>query len=437
MVTVNQANHMKLRGDFTLLDSTVAEYRKAITYLIPIVNDNWADLLPLMNLKRQQMVERWIHETKENTPTYDFDKKFKHFPSYLRRAAITDAIGVVSSYRSNWQNWKDAGCKGHEPKLALKHYKTPSFYKNNMFKAFDAVNHSILLKVYDGSDWRFETYYLKTSDCTYYQRYLAYKEQQSPTIVKKGRKYVLVFTYETKVPLVENPDLICAVDLGLNTDATCSIITKNGTVLDRKFITISEEKARLTTATNRIKRNQRRGNKENKRLWTTVKGLTRSIAEKTVLEILDFGLNHGAQVFVFEYLDFKKGPLSKRIHYWQYKRIYQIMMGKAHLYGCRVARVNARNTSRLAYDGTGETLRGNEIGEGTPYALLQFTTGKTYNADLNASYNIGARYWIREILKPLPKKVRSACEAEVPHVSRRTTCTLADLWALSKVTIIG
>ena len=50
-----------------------------------------------------------------------------------------------------------------------------------------------------------------------------------------------------------------------------------------------------------------------------------------------------------------------------------------------------------------------------------------YNCDLSASYNIGARYFIRELLKPLPETERSLLEAKVPSVKRRTSCVYADL----------
>ena len=46
---------------------------------------------------------------------------------------------------------------------------------------------------------------------------------------------------------------------------------------------------------------------------------------------------------------------------------------------------------------------------------------------LSASYNIGARYFIREILKPLPATERSLLEAKVPAVKSRTSCVYADL----------
>ena len=50
-----------------------------------------------------------------------------------------------------------------------------------------------------------------------------------------------------------------------------------------------------------------------------------------------------------------------------------------------------------------------------------------YNCDLSASYNIGARYFIRELLKPLPATERSLLEAKVLPVKRRTSCVYADL----------
>ncbi|MBQ8995739.1 MAG: transposase, partial [Oscillospiraceae bacterium] len=50
-----------------------------------------------------------------------------------------------------------------------------------------------------------------------------------------------------------------------------------------------------------------------------------------------------------------------------------------------------------------------------------------YNCDLNAAYNIGARYIIREKLKSLPERERLAMEAKDPALARRSTCTLSTL----------
>ena len=66
-------------------------------------------------------------------------------------------------------------------------------------------------------------------------------------------------------------------------------------------------------------------------------------------------------------------------------------------------------------------------------APAKFATrnGKTYYSDLNASYNIGARYYIREILKSLPETARLDIEAKVPQCTRRSTCTLSTLFNLN------
>lgn len=148
-------------------------------------------------------------------------------------------------------------------------------------------------------------------------------------------------------------------------------------------------------------------------------GISQDIADKTVKSILDFGIGHGVDVFVLEYLDFKGKKTVKRAHFWRYKRIYKVLAQRAHQYGLRIARVNACNTSRLAFDGSGWSKRGCEITPETPYAEMQFQTGKIYNADLNASYNIGARYFIRQLLKTVTVTQRLALEAKVPQVAKR------------------
>jgi len=65
------------------------------------------------------------------------------------------------------------------------------------------------------------------------------------------------------------------------------------------------------------------------------------------------------------------------------------------------------------------------------YSLALFKDGKQYNCDLSASYNIGARYFIREILKSLSEREVSHIKAEVPECERRISCTLSTLWKLS------
>ena len=420
---------MKLTGDSKALENSIRIYRDALHFVIPIVNTHWDEVTDFeYSNQRMMYVEKLVHSTSKSQARYNFDEEFPKFPSYLRRAVLNLALGIVSSYRSNLVNWeKDP--KGQAPQLSLNHYAYPAYYKRDLFRNFDPVRQTIELKVFKNGDWVFETYKLKTSDCRYYQNHLIGKKQNVPVIQKKGRRFYATFSYEENVPLVpeESINKICAVDLGLGTDATCSIMDQDGTVYARKFISFSEEHDRLHTQLGRIKRNQKRGSRHNKTLWRKVAGISQDIADKTVKAILDFGNEHGVDVFVLEYLDFKGKKAVKRAHFWRYKRIYKVLAQRAHQYGLRIARVNARYTSRLAFDGSGWSKRGREIAPEIPYALMEFPNGKTYNADLNASYNIGARYFIRHILKTVTVTQRLVLEAKVPQVARRSTCTLSDL----------
>lgn len=420
---------IKLTGDLNALETSITIYREVLRMLIPIINDNWKILggYEFVNQKYNR-IEKWVHNTQTNQAVYDFDEQFPKLPTYLRRSAIAKALGIVSSYRSNLANWEKEP-KEQAPQLSLTHYDYPAYYKGNLFRNFDPIRQTIELKVYKNNDWVFETYKLKTSDCTYYQKYLAGEKQKVPIIQKKGRRYYATFSYEEETALIPEKSIekICAIDLGLNTDAICSIMDKDGTVHARKFISFSKEHDQLHTQLGRIKRNQKRGSRHNKTLWRKVAGISQDIADKTVKAIFDFGIENGVDVFVLEYLDFKGKNTVKRAHFWRYKRIFKVLTHKAHQHGLRVVRVNARNTSRLAFDGSGWSKRGHEITPNTPHALVQFPNGKIYNADLNASYNIGARYFIKHILKTVTATQRLALEAKVPQVAKRSTCTLSHL----------
>ena len=57
----------------------------------------------------------------------------------------------------------------------------------------------------------------------------------------------------------------------------------------------------------------------------------------------------------------------------------------------------------------------------------QFSSGKIYHADLNATYNIGARYFLRELRKSTFEREWLSVETKVLSLARRTQQTLASL----------
>ena len=195
---------------------------------------------------------------------------------------------------------------------------------------------------------------------------------------------------------------------------------RDGTIHERKILSLTRETDQLTHSINRIKKAQQHGNTRTPRLWASA-------------------IAYDVDVVVFEHLDLggkKRGSKKQRLHLWKAKAVQSMVELRVHRHGIRISRVNAWNTSRLAYDGSGRVSRGSYLHNGVEkynYSICVFTTGKTYHADLNASYNIGARYLIREIIKSLPETVGLEVLAKVPESSKRSTCTLSTLFNLNAV----
>ena len=152
---------------------------------------------------------------------------------------------------------------------------------------------------------------------------------------------------------------------------------------------------------------------------------------------MDTAIKYDVDCIVMEYLDLggrKRGSKKQRLHLWRAKYVYSMVTDKAHRNMIRVARICAWNTSRLAFDGSGRVMRGKEA-DLPSYSLCRFPTGKKYNCDLNASYNIGSRYYIRELLKTLPVTAGQAVTAKVPELAHRSKCTLSSLIKLNAVLV--
>lgn len=274
---------------------------------------------------------------------------------------------------------------------------------------------------------------MRSTDVKYITKYWSHCEKSVPTLEKKCGKYFLRFAFVEKVELSETEiqdRRICAVDLGLNTDAVCSIMTAYGTVLARKFINFPSEKDHLYHVLNRIKRKQREhGPNSVAAMWRYTKALNNDIAKKIAAAITEFAVLYSVDVIVFEHLSFtgKKhgGSKAQRLTMWKRNSIQDYVTQKAHRCGIRISRICAWGTSKLAFDGSGALKR-----DETNHTLATFANGKQYNCDLSASYNIGARYFVRELLKPLPAMVRSQLSANVPDAERRIQVTLATLKVL-------
>ena len=421
---------VELRKQNIPIRQTLDVYRSAVSYLTEIYEQVWEELERIPETKKRfNEAEHLIHTTKKNQARFDFDIRFPKMPSYLRRASIQHALGSISSYKTRMGMWEKLGQIGGKPKLVHENHAMPVFYRDVMYRENENGKDAAYLKLYDGHDWKWFHVRLSHTDMEYLRKNWSGKKASAPTLERRYRKYFLRFSYTedvilTKVPIREQ--IICSVDLGINTDAVCTIMQSDGTVLGRKFINFSSEKDRMYRVLGRISRFQRKhGSVQVKSRWAYAKRLNTELGRKIAGAVTGYAEENHADVIVFEYLEIKgkiSGRKKQKLHLWKKRDIQKRCEHQAHRRGMRISRICAWNTSRLACDGSGTVVRdpGN-------HSLCTFQNGKRYNCDLSASYNIGARYFIRELLKPLPATERSLLEAKVPSVKRRISCVYADL----------
>ena len=429
---------VKIKHYNHIFEQTVEIYRNAVSFFIDVCDKEWDVLEPLKSKEKLSCIEKFTLQTKNNqNPKYDFNKKFYKMPAYLRRSAINTAIGCYSSYYSNLKNWEGKSV-GNKPRLQLDRNVMPTLYKDNMYIHTD--DNTAKIKIFHKNDWVWLDVELNNQDVKYIKNHCNFKKEYVPTLKKQGKCWYLVFPFEDKVEFQKvdiQDQIICAVDLGLNNNATCSIMQSDGTVVGRKFVNLATEKDHLEKALNRVKRAQQNGARRCPTLWKHVNDLNTDISRKTAKEIIEFAVLYNVDVIVFEHLDTqgkKKGKGKQKLALWRKQEVQKLVEHKAHIFGMRISRICAWNTSKLAFDGSGKVERGTYIQNGVEkynYSICTFPSGKQYHCDLNASYNIGARYFIRELLKSDSVMRRLPSQTKDSDYGTGTTRTLSTLIRLN------
>ncbi len=428
-VKIKEYNH--------IFKDTVLLYRRAVDFFINVCLENWDAICQIKGgVKFQQSyIESLTISTKAHPVVlYDFSSYMYKFPVYMRRSAIHEAIGKVSSYRSNLSGWDaaDKRTRGNKPTITGCGYIYPAMYRDNTFVR--TGTYTAKLKVFIRNTWDWLSVDLKKSDVDYILRHCSDRKECVPTLQRRGKQWSLDFAFEEKATLNDTDifdQTAVAVDLGINSSATCSVMYSDGTVIGREFLSLPKEYDCLKHKIGHIKYAQRHGSRKMPKLWAYAKGINDDISIKTANFIINTVVKYNADVIVMEYLDLqhkKRGSKKQRLALWRAQYVQSMVTNKAHRLGIHISHINAWGTSRLAFDGSGKVLRGNESTKTDGnYSVCEFQTDKVYNCDLNASYNIGARYFVREILKSLPATDGQRMEAKVPSCVKRSTCTLSTL----------
>ena len=406
-----------------LMSCTARLCLSALKFCANVFLEHWDILGTLGAPERKTAAEAMVHTTKYNKAQYpDFDVRFHGLPSGVRRAIRNDALGKVSSYVSNHRNWEalKPAERGEAPTLGLPSRYQLTFYKRER-KTESLNNGQVMLKLYNGKTWEWYTFLLKPSDARYLARMIKRHTMLSPTVEKVRGEYRIRFCFEDKRELVSDENKleyrILAVDLGINAAGTWSVMTADGTVHARGVIHARAEEDRLYHILNRVREYQ--GCKKHPRsIYRFLKHANRELSICTAKTIMEAAELYSVDCIVFEHLDKdgrKYGKLASRIHHWRACDVQKRVETMAHRDGMRISRVCAWGTSKLAFDGSGKVTRDKHN-----HSICTFANGKQYNCDLSASYNIGARFFLREWKKVYP-------DLEMPATPQRTLSTLYDV----------
>lgn len=417
------------------MERTEALYRAYAAALMSVIYTHWEEI---SNAKSQcAAVETLIHQTTKNPlPRYlYFARNFPKFPSYLRRAVIQAVLGQVSSFVTRYQRWQ-GGIRSRKdakpPKLTADTNLHVVLYQGQCIKfSVDAVE----IKVYDGRDWSWTT----VSVVQLQKRHLLPNSKAlSPSLVLLEKGTYLSVPFEIEPPKLGSSERICAVDLGINTTATASIVEPDGTVTARLFISCAADIDRRDKRLQAIRPQARLTIGKTGKLYKgfcqsiyrKARNINRQIAQLVSRQLVDWATKNSASVIVFENLKGwrpkagKRGStLRQRFHGWLHRLLAKLTEEKFASVGGQTNFVFARGTSSWAFDGSGKVKRG-----GKNYSLATFSSGKQYHADLSASYNIAARYWASKDKKLVRRNDSESVSGKRPRTEPRTPVSLSSLW---------
>ncbi|MEY2342110.1 IS200/IS605 family accessory protein TnpB-related protein, partial [Acidithiobacillus sp. IBUN Pt1247-S3] len=261
---------------------------------------------------------------------------------------------------------------------------------------------------------------------------------------KGNRGNWVPFEVPVQYPSRKAVQRVCGVDLGIRTTATASIVTADGTVVARRFFhrgaDIDRRDKGLMQVRNKARLTMGGSGKLSARFCRAIYRKARhrnlDMAQRLSREIMVFAQEHGAQAIVLEHLKHyrpragrKGSTLRQRFHGWLHRQLAERIRGRAEEAGLLTEFVNRAGTSETAYDGSGAVKR-----DGRNWSWVTFATGKRYNADLNACYNIAARFFAK-MLGLTGRNAQACVRGKSSATQPRIPVTLSTLWRHAQATV--
>jgi len=375
-------------------------------------------ILELNQKRALTALERRTVQTKDN-PTPVRPLPFQHVPAMFRRAAINTAYGSARSFFSNLKKYKEKKAEveargkkyKRRPPVPPREWNKKVVFYAGMIKDMD--KNTVMLKLYTGKAWVWMKFKHTGRDFPE-----GWKVGSPHAVIYKNR-LELHFPVEKNVKLTsiskqiqQNPNLrVCAVDLNMDGNhAVCTILSSDGTQGRVQFIhgnkALHHRRKRLLGKI-AVKRSQHNGlleDDDNKAHWKKIRDIEGCEAHRVSRRIVKFALENEATVIVFENLKNLtpvKGKYSRRSNtkraYWLKGKIQDFTGYKAKEHRILVSIVNPRNTSRNCFYCDEQVSRYKDVPDGYTVGAPLFlcSNGHKGNADVNASWNIGKKFFLK------------------------------------------
>lgn len=414
--------HVRLKKTIPAhFDNTVYWYRRALDFYIKFCLEKWNSMSDIRWREYQiKFVEEQTIAVNERTLTVpdksNFTQQFPGFPAYLRRVAIRQARGLVSAYYKRLNKWNTMpNNRSKRPGRPSAGKAFPYLYHRHMYQRIDLYRAKI--KVYNNGKWEWCDVDLCRSDVNYIEKNCSDGKEKMPKLVKKGAKWFLEFPFffEKKVMSVPlDKQIAIGVDLGINNICTCVAMDAKGNIIASRFLHRGFANEIMASIGSKKRRNPQIS------ISKMIKRGRHQICKRAGEFILDFALEYGGNVIVFESLN--NSGKGNKFFLTMARKIQKMVARKCKIISIKTEYVCAWNTSRYAYDGSGTVKRDKD----NP-SICTFKSGKVYNCDLSAAYNIAARYFIRAIYNSMTEEDRRSIAAKVPECVHRASSTLHTL----------
>ena len=215
-------------------------------------------------------------------------------------------------------------------------------------------------------------------------------------LVRRDDWFYFVIPIKKEVEIRQEYDGVVGVDLGLRYNAVITLLHKNGKITEVEFLKYRKLMHKIRELWHRIDELKsmlpegQRTSKRIQRLWKRIRRINDWIAHNISKRIVEIAKENNAMIALENLKGLRpvKGKNSKknnrRISNWVRGKIVKYTIYKANWEGIKVKLVNAKNTSKKCHLCGSQGLRA-----GANFFCEHCK--RTYNADFNASVNIGIR----------------------------------------------